>query len=167
MHPGQDRPPPPPRRPTTPPARLLLLGVGYCSLAAAALGVVLPLLPTTPFLLLAAWAFGRASPELRERLRADPRFGPTLRDWEEQGAIGARAKRASLVGMGLCWLVLAVLYRDALAAGAAGAWLVLGVAGACMAAVAVYVQTRPLPRRGPQPSVGRGGGPRHGRADRP
>lgn len=162
MHPGQDRPPP--RRPTTPP-RLLLLGVGYCSLAAAALGVVLPLLPTTPFLLLAAWAFGRASPELRERLRADPRFGPLLRDWEEQGAIGARAKRASLVGMGLCWLVLAVLYRDALATGAAGAWVVVGVAGACMAAVAVYVQTRPLPRRPPPlpPEAGGAGG----RAGRP
>jgi uncharacterized membrane protein YbaN (DUF454 family) len=156
MHPGQDRPPPPRRSP--PPPRLLLLVVGYCSLAVAALGVVLPLLPTTPFLLLAAWAFGRASPELRERLRADRRFGPLLRDWEEQGAIGARAKRASLVGMGLCWLLLALLFRDALMAGAAGAWLVLGVAGACMAAVAVYVQTRPLPRRPPLPPDGGGPG---------
>jgi uncharacterized protein len=142
MHPGQDRPSP--RR-----SRPLWLGLGYCSLALAALGVALPLLPTTPFLLLAAWAFGRASPELRQRLRANPRFGPMLRDWEEHGAISARGKRASLTGMALCWLLLLLVFRDA---------LVAGVAGACMAAVAVYILTRPVPHRaGEAPPGGNGG----------
>lgn len=122
--------------------RLILLGVGYLSLAAAALGAVLPLMPTTVFLLLAAWAFGRTSPRLRAKLLADPRFGRILRDWEESGAIGTRAKRAALSAMGLSWVLMALLVRNV---------LTLAVAGACMAAVSVYILTRPSPNQPHEP----------------
>lgn len=130
MHPPPREPPPPPR----PPQRLLLLGIGYASLALAALGAALPLMPSTVFLLIAAWAFGRASPALRARLGAHPRFGRALRDWEEHRAISPRAKRAAVAAMAASWLVVALAFRD-LATSA--------IAGACLAAVAAWILTRP------------------------
>ncbi len=73
-------------------------GLGLVFLALAALGAVLPVLPTTPFVLLAAWAFARGAPERLRRLEAHPRYGPLLRAWRERGAIPRRAKRlATLV----------------------------------------------------------------------
>src|SRR3954451_23837231 len=120
----------PPRGPN----RLLMLGLGYSCLVLAAIGAVLPVMPTTIFLIIAAWAFGRASPTLRARLRAHPRFGATLRHWEDHRSIGPRAKRAALTGMALGWLVVTLAFRDLLAS---------AIAGACMAAVAVYILTRP------------------------
>ncbi len=117
--------------------RFGLLALGHASLGAAALGAVLPLLPTTPFLLLAVWAYGRASPALAERLRRNRRFGPALRRWQERGEISREAKRRAFA---------------ALAAGAAiTAWTVenafaLGAALACMAGAAVFIATRPSDR---------------------
>lgn len=123
--------------------RLLLLAAGYLCLGLAVIGAVLPLMPTTIFLILAAWCFGRASPALRARLHADPRFGPTLRAWEENGTISPRAKRAALLAMGVSWLVVALLFRDMLAS---------ALSGACLAAVALYIVTRPSPpREAPEP----------------
>ena len=116
------------------PKRLLLLGLGYASLALAAIGAVLPVMPTTVFLLVAAWAFGRASPSLRAKLLANPRFGATLRNWEENRVIGRSAKRAAVTGMALGWLVVAVVFRDLLAS---------AIAGACLLAVGAYIVTRP------------------------
>lgn len=124
--------------PGTPPARgtnrLLLLGLGYVCLALAFIGALLPVMPTTIFLIIAAWAFGRASPRLRAKLRADPRFGAVLSHWEDHGSISPRAKRAALTGMAVGWLMVTLVFRDLLAS---------GIAGACMAAVAVYILTRP------------------------
>ena len=68
-----------------------LLGL-VCS-ALGFLGVFLPLLPTTPFLLLAAYGFARSSPRLHERLRNSRSFGPYLRQWEHDYSIPAEAKR--------------------------------------------------------------------------
>ena len=58
--------------------RRLHLGLGYGSVTLAALGLILPLLPTTPFLLLAVWCFARSDPEWAERLYSHPRLGPLL-----------------------------------------------------------------------------------------
>jgi uncharacterized membrane protein YbaN (DUF454 family) len=76
-----------------------VLGLGFVGLGAV--GAVVPLLPTTVFLLLAVWAFARGSPELGERLYADRRFGPLLRDWDERRAIPVRAKVIAVAGMAL------------------------------------------------------------------
>ncbi|MDZ7751996.1 MAG: YbaN family protein [Gammaproteobacteria bacterium] len=68
---------------------LLFVGIG-------AVGAVLPLLPTTPFILLAAWCFARSSPRLHGWLMTSELFGPLLRDWEEKRCMTAGVRRLSL-----------------------------------------------------------------------
>lgn len=113
--------------------RLFLLA-GWISLGLAAIGAVLPLMPTTVFLILAAWCFGKASPELHRRLREDPRFGPTLRDWERHGVVAPRAKLAAVTTMAASWVVLLLVMEGP---------LVPALAGGCMLAVAAFLLSRP------------------------
>lgn len=80
-----------------PAVKAIYLAAGFLSLALAGLGALLPLLPTVPFLILAAWCFARSSPEAERRLLDHPRFGPPLRLWREKGAISATGKRAALL----------------------------------------------------------------------
>ena len=80
-------------------ARHLWLGAGLTALALGTVGIALPLLPTVPFYLLAAFCFTRSRPEWAERLHNHPRYGPPLREWRDRRAIGRKAKVASLVAM--------------------------------------------------------------------
>jgi uncharacterized membrane protein YbaN (DUF454 family) len=68
----------------------LVLGLGCLLLAA--LGVLLPLLPTTPFVLLAAFFFSRSSPHLHALLLNNRLFGPIIREWERDGVIPLKIK---------------------------------------------------------------------------
>jgi len=77
--------------------RPLTATLGLTFAAIGAVGVVVPLLPTTPFLLLAAWCFSNSSPRLHAWLLASPVMGQLLRDWEAHGAIRPRAKLVSSV----------------------------------------------------------------------
>jgi len=79
--------------------RPILLAAGLLCLALGAVGLFLPLLPTTPFLLLAAACFSRSSRRMHAWLLGNRVFGPVLRDWEERGAISPRIKRLSTVLM--------------------------------------------------------------------
>lgn len=74
--------------------------LGFTSLGCGAVGVVLPLLPTTPFVLLAAMAFAKSSPRLRRRLEKHRIFGPMIADWEQHGAIEWRYKLLACCMMG-------------------------------------------------------------------
>ncbi len=114
--------------------RWLWACVGALSLCLGVLGAVLPVLPTTPFLLVAAAAFARSSPRLHAWLRGHRRLGPPIRDWEAHGAISRGAKR---LAMGTMTIVFAV----SLALGLP--WFALVGQGALMAAGAVFVLTRP------------------------
>jgi uncharacterized protein len=79
--------------------RPLWILLGCTSLALGIAGVVLPLLPTTPFVLLAAWAFANGSPRLHAWLLANRTFGPMIANWQRHGAIAPRAKLLAVLSM--------------------------------------------------------------------
>lgn len=116
-------------------SRHLYAAAGLCFVALGIVGAFLPVLPTTPFMILAAACFARSSPRLESRLLNHPRFGPALRDWRERRAISPRAKRASLIGCaagyGLFWYMRS---PGALEASLVGLLMLTGIA---------YVYSRP------------------------
>lgn len=73
--------------------------VGVLALLSGLIGVVLPLLPTTPFVLVAAWCFARSSPRFHRMLLAHRLFGPLIRDWEQHGIIPFKVKCLSTTMM--------------------------------------------------------------------
>lgn len=94
--------------------RVLLLIGGWISLALGVLGVILPLVPTAPFLLLAVACFSRSSPVMAEQIHRLPLVGKYLRDWQEEG-ISPRMKWAALSMLWLTTLVtLAVAAKTVL-----------------------------------------------------
>lgn len=81
------------------PVRVLLWLLGAVSLALGVAGIFLPLLPTTPFVLLTAACWMRASPRLHRWLCEHPRFGPMVVAWERERALPLRLKILALVMM--------------------------------------------------------------------
>jgi uncharacterized protein len=84
---------------------LILKITGVFFVGLAILGVVLPILPTTPFLLVAAACFAKSSPELQRKLLANKTFGPLIHDWQKYRSIPRKAKRIALLTMilSVCW----------------------------------------------------------------
>ncbi|AQZ51828.1 YbaN family protein [Martelella mediterranea] len=117
--------------------RRLLIGLGWVMVALALIGAVLPIMPTVPFLIVAAAAFARSSPELEARLMNHPHFGPHLGRWRREGAISLPAKLLAVAAMG-CSMVSVLLFAGA------WPWLQAGVAFV-LACCALYVLTRPSP----------------------
>jgi uncharacterized membrane protein YbaN (DUF454 family) len=115
--------------------RVIYLGIGWLSVGMVIMGVILPILPTTPMLLVAVWAFGRSSPELAERIRAHRVFGPPIRDWQDNGVISLKAKALAL---GIMMLMGGWLW----AYGGLPIWLLVVVTG-ILAGAAIYVASRP------------------------
>lgn len=108
--------------------------LAYTFLGLAVIGVVLPLLPTTPFVLLAAYFGGKGSPAFARWLEGHPSFGPAIRDWRRNRVIPVKAKALACSMMLLSWGLLFFM-------GAAG--MVLAVSGVCLMSVAGYLLTRP------------------------
>ena len=73
--------------------------MGGISFAIGAIGLVLPLLPTTIFWIIAAWAWSKSCPRLQQRLYAMPGAGPHVRAWIEEGRINRRGKQFALGGL--------------------------------------------------------------------
>jgi uncharacterized membrane protein YbaN (DUF454 family) len=114
--------------------RTLWLTAGLLALGLGLLGVVLPVLPTTPFLLVAAGCFAKSSPRLHGWLLAHPTFGPPIRNWEENGAISRKAKRFAVISMA------AVL---GLSVGLELSWKILLAQGVLIAIGCSFILTRP------------------------
>lgn len=91
------------RAPSRPkqPARLLFTGLGLLCVLLGFVGALLPLVPSTVFVLIAAWCFARGNPRLLRRLRQHRLFGPALRDWRAGRGLSARAKVAAVTSITL------------------------------------------------------------------
>lgn len=114
--------------------RILWAGLGFLALALGVLGLFLPLLPTVPFLILAAALFARSSQRLHDWLLSHPTFGPPIRDWRDRGAISLGAKRKATAAMAITVLLTALLGFG---------WGVLALQATALATVLVFIWTRP------------------------
>ncbi|WP_102223930.1 YbaN family protein [Acidimangrovimonas sediminis] len=114
--------------------RWLWAALGVVALALGALGIVLPLLPTVPFLLLAAFFFARSSERLHNWLITHPTLGPPIANWQRSGAISRRAKIAASVSILAAFSISVMLgLRPAL----------LVIQAVVLIAVSLFIWTRP------------------------
>ncbi|MCV6593313.1 MAG: YbaN family protein [Silicimonas sp.] len=122
------------RRATKGLSRGVWFALGLISLALAALGVVLPLLPTTPLVILAAFAFSKSSPRFQRLLEESRTFGPIIADWRAKGAIAPRYKAMAVGMMGLAFGISVLL--------GVPPWVLI-VQVVCLGGAATYVLSRP------------------------
>ena len=110
--------------------------LAYASLGLGLIGIVVPGLPTVPFVLLAAFAAARGSERLHRRLLAHPQFGPVIRDWQSQGAVSRRAKWLATIMMSACAVIMFLT--------AAKTWMA-ATGTTIMALVTAWLWRRPEP----------------------
>jgi uncharacterized membrane protein YbaN (DUF454 family) len=110
------------------------IAIGWFCVGLGVIGLFLPVMPTTVFMILAALAFGRGSPRARAWLVGHPIFGPPILRWEATGAIPLPAKVIAVASMAAGFALACLL-------GPPG-W-VLALAGVFILASAVFVLTRP------------------------
>ncbi|WP_352890224.1 YbaN family protein [Sinimarinibacterium thermocellulolyticum] len=91
----------PMRRAPSPLARWLLIGAGWLALILGAIGLLLPVVPTTPFILLSAACFARSSERFHAMLLRNRVFGPLIVEWEQYRSIPRRTKRWAILLMAL------------------------------------------------------------------
>jgi uncharacterized membrane protein YbaN (DUF454 family) len=118
--------------------RIPYLCLGWAMMVLGFIGAFVPLMPTTIFLILASWFFARSSPRFETWLLDHPRFGLTLRAWNEAGAVPRHAKIAACIGMTIGFALFWI--------GAHPSFWLAALVAALMLASAVYVVTRPSPR---------------------
>lgn len=120
------------------PRRAAWFSLGLAALGVGALGIVVPLLPTTPFVLFAAFAFARSSDRWHSWLIGHPVFGPLIENWRAHGAISRPAKAAAMIAMAAVLGVSVMLGAPR---------LVLGLQALMLTAVAAFILSRPVPSR--------------------
>lgn len=116
--------------------RLLWAGLGLLFLGIGLLGVVVPLLPTTPFLLLSAFCFARGSDRLHRWLTGHPRLGPPLEQWRRHRAISRQVKRNAIIAI-IAVPPISLLFGAPLP--------VVGLQCIVLVFPATFILTRPLP----------------------
>lgn len=117
--------------------RWTCLVLAYLFLILAIIGVILPGLPTVPFLLLTAWFAARGSDRLHGWLYAHPKLGKLLIDWEQQGAVSRTSKVIAVVLLPVSWILMYLRIDSP--------WLMAGLA-VLFLSIIVFLLTRPEPR---------------------
>jgi uncharacterized membrane protein YbaN (DUF454 family) len=120
---------------TCPGVRHGLIAFGWLNVALGILGMMLPVMPTTVFLLIALWAFSKSSPRFHRWLFTHPRLGRTIRAWHTHRVIPKQAKLLA-VGMMSASLLYVTLF-------VAEDWVVPVILGVVLATIAAYIVTRP------------------------
>ena len=116
-------------------SRPFLLALGWLMVGLGFVGIVVPGLPTVPFLLVALWAFSKSSQRFHDWLYNHPRLGPPLRDWRDHGAISVRAKILAVATMAASFVWVTF--------GIATDWVLPTVLAACLVPAAAFIVTRP------------------------
>ena len=114
--------------------RLLFFIIGWISVGLGLAGTVLPLLPTVPFLLLAAACFARSSDRFHDWLMTHPRLGPPMADWRESRAISRPAKRLAMLSIAASLLISVAI---------GVAYWALAMQTVTLLAVSAFILTRP------------------------
>ena len=126
-----------PRPETKPYLRPLLITFGWMCVVLGAIGVVTPGLPTTIFLIMAAWAFARSSPKFHSWLYEHKYFGPTLRNWDNYRIIPVNAKIFAVLMMIASLIYVAVFVAED--------WWLPALMLSVMIPTAIYILTRDSP----------------------
>lgn len=124
------------------PIRLVFAGLGLLFMALGVLGVFLPVLPTTPFMLLAAACFARSSRRIHHWLLSNPTFGPIIDEWHTYRSMPYRAKRTAL-------LLIALSFGVSIAFFVPGwpAKLAMGIGGLVLGIWIARIPSRDAPRK--------------------
>ena len=122
--------------------RILYLMLGWFSLITGIIGIFLPLLPTTPLVLLAAWCFSRSSERFHTWLIEHKVFGPILRDWQSSDGIPRKARNRAIIFMWTGMLISIFLVSRF--------WATVGLVtiGTC---VSIYLLRMPIRSENPLP----------------
>jgi len=124
-----------PEREATGIKRLFLLGLGWVFFGLGVLGVFLPVLPTTPFMLLALWCFARSSRRFHHWLFTHRLFGPPLQRWERYKVIPLTAKIVAVSAMSLSMVYVGFFTQ--------APWIAVASMGAVCLIGAGYILSRP------------------------
>ncbi|MEM9138252.1 MAG: YbaN family protein [Pseudomonadota bacterium] len=114
--------------------RLIWVIAGWAAFGLGLIGAALPLLPTVPFMLLAAFCFARGSERFHRWLVQHPRFGPAIQNWRAHGAISRRAKLMAIFALSAALALSLIMAVKP---------LVIGIQAVVMACVLVFILTRP------------------------
>lgn len=123
------------RRSAWPGARPILFAFGWLCVVLGMIGVFVPGMPTTIFLILALWAFARSSERFHTWLYQHPRFGPSLQAWSTHRIVPLRAKVLAVSVMATSWLIFWLFIAES--------WISPTILGVILLAVALYIVTRP------------------------
>lgn len=115
--------------------KIFVLGIGWFFVALGGIGIFLPVLPTTPFLLISLWAFSSSSPRLHNWLYTHPRFGPWLVAWSRYHVIPVKAKILAVSMMLGSWLYVTLAVAQT--------WMLPTMLGIIMTTVFAYILSKP------------------------